>query len=31
MQSYKRKFVGATSSALSVYHVAEVTDAAYPA
>lgn len=30
-QSYKRKFVGATSSALSVFHVAEVTDAAYPA
>lgn len=30
-QEYKRKFTGATSSALSVFHVAEVTDAAYPA
>jgi hypothetical protein len=30
-QSYKRKFTGATTSALSVFHVGEVTDAAYPA
>ncbi|MEJ2116602.1 MAG: hypothetical protein P8Y36_01350 [Alphaproteobacteria bacterium] len=30
-QEYKRKFTGATTSALSVFHVAEVTDAAYPA
>jgi hypothetical protein len=30
-QGYKRKFTGATTSALSVFHVAEATDIAYPA